>query len=188
VGTQGHRWSSRLVRITYCGWVKSLTIKTMNIPIRKVGWAFASILFALTLLAEAHIAKRDFKAGAYRGVIIVTTSVDDIGETTASIKVKGRSTGDSTLRLIGTPQPAAAIIGIGDESSAKLFSLGFSEGLDSMVFSEVGNVDAGVIGSHSLQSLSVKSDTVRADLTIDRTLVTDTVTTTVRIRLTRIGK
>jgi hypothetical protein len=80
------------------------------------------LTFVLSGIAPAQIAETTFKAGAYRGVITVTTAMAGVGQSSATLKVNGRSEGNSSLRLIGTPQLAQPIMGH-DDSPVRLFSL-----------------------------------------------------------------
>jgi hypothetical protein len=152
----------------------------MKTSIVRSGWAFTLILLALSGVAQAQ---QEFRAGAYRGVMFVTTSVEEVGKTTASLKLKGRSTGNSTLKFIGVPQLAEPVLAEDDDFPVKLFRLEHVIPIGAMVFSEVVNVDAG--GSTQfrvLDSLSVKGDSVRAELTYNRTLAQNDITFNVRIR------
>jgi hypothetical protein len=161
----------------------------MKTSIVRSVWAFTLNLLALSGVAQAQFSEQDFRAGAYRGIMVVTTSVEGVGKTTASLKVKGRSTGNSTLRFIGVPQLAEPVLAGDDDFPVKLFRLEYVVAIGAMIFSEVVNVDAG--GSTEfrvLESLSVKGDTVRAELTYNRTLAQNDITFNVRIRLTRVGK
>jgi hypothetical protein len=158
--------------------------------LRKIGKTLTLGLLAIIGSAEigsAQIPQQKFKAGRYRGTIFVTTSVADTGETTASLKVRGRSTGNSTLKMIGTPQPALSIIGAADDLVFKVFDIHNDISLG-MVFGELNNSDAsGTTTSRALRSLTVKGNSVKADLTYDRTFGITDVNFTVRVRLTRVG-
>ena len=135
----------------------------------------------------AQIPLQEFKAGRYRGTIFVTTSIADTGETTAALKVRGRSTGNSTLKMIGTPQPSLSIVGVADDLVFKVFDI-HNEISGGMFFGELNNSDAnGATTSRALQSLTVKGNSVKADLTYEKTLGVNDINFTVRIRLTRVG-
>jgi hypothetical protein len=158
--------------------------------LRKTGQILTLGLLTLLGGAEmgsAQIPLQEFKAGRYRGTIFVTTSIADTGETTAALKVRERSTGTSTLKMIGTPQPALAIFGCGDDLVFKVFDIHNDISLG-MVFGELNNSDAnGSTTSRALQSLTVKGNSVNADLTYEQTLGITDINFTVRIRLTRVG-
>ena len=138
-------------------------------------------------LGLAQIPFQEFKAGRYRGTIFITTSIADTGETTAALKVRGRSAGTSTLKMIGTPQPSLAIVGAADDLVFKVFDI-HNDIILGMVFGELNNSDAnGSTSSRPLQSLTVKGNSVRADLTYEKTLGITDINFNVRIRLTRVG-
>jgi hypothetical protein len=146
------------------------------------------LTFGLAGTAPAQIAETPFKAGAYRGVITVTTAVAGVGQSSATLKVNGRSEGNSSLRLIGTPQLAQPIVGQ-DDSPVRLFSLEYDTLNSQMRFSEVTNVDATASNGHlPLTSLTVKGASVRSTAADVRTFSGTTVDITVKIVLTRTGK
>jgi hypothetical protein len=104
------------------------------------------------------------------------------------LKVKGRSTGDSTLRLLGVPQFAQPILATSDDFPVKLFGIFYDTVLERMSLYEAENVDATGGGNLPLVSLSVRGNSVRAEgASYNRTVGSTTINFTVRLRLTRVG-
>jgi hypothetical protein len=161
----------------------------MKTSIVRSVWAFTLILMALGGLTQAQVPRTDFKAGAYRGVVHLTTSMDGVGKTKASIKVKGRSTGNAVLQLIGTPQLAGDLLSVSDDSCFKVFR--FEPELNfpfPMTFKEVSNIDAdGTIRGRKLDFLTVGNNMVRAGLDYEETLTVTKIAFSIRIVLTRVG-
>jgi hypothetical protein len=147
------------------------------------------LVFVLILAAssamEAQIPTVTFKSGSYRGTMQVTTSIEGVAETTSMMKVKGRSEGDSTLKFMGAPQIANHIFA-GNEAATAVYLFEFSGIVNSMVFSERANYDTSS-ASRAPESLLLKGNSVRADLTFTRSQGSDEVTFTIKIRLTRVG-
>jgi hypothetical protein len=152
--------------------------------------AFFALVLAFAGTAYAQVPEQTFKAGSYRGVMTVTTSVDNVGQTTSTLKLSGRSDGNSRLRMIATPQLAAHLID-GDDYPAKLFSLYYENFFQSMVIEETLNLDTeGGEGSFiPLTSMTVKGDRILATLIRPRAFgINLTLNTTIKIVLTRTGK
>jgi hypothetical protein len=148
-----------------------------------------SILLAMTAPSNADVPLQEFRAGAYRGVVHLTTSVEGVGKTKASLKVKGRSTGGPTLQLIGTPQLAGEVVGITDDLIMKVFRIEPQLSAEPvMILSELSNMDAdGSTRGRRLDSLTVGNNMVRAELNYERTLGVTTIAFTIRVVLTRVG-
>ena len=102
-------------------------------------WVFTSILLAFGNAANGQVPLTNFRAGAYRGTLRLTTSVGGAGETTAALK--GRSTGNSVLQLVGTPRLAGSVTGVGDDLPVKAFRLEYGLGSQSMMLMELMNAD-----------------------------------------------
>ena len=90
---------------------------------RSVIWMAAMLWVAFHSLAMAQVSLTNFKAGAYRGTLQVTVAVADLGETKTTVRVVGRSEGDSTLRFVAPPQVAQPILSSTDDFPVKFFSL-----------------------------------------------------------------
>jgi hypothetical protein len=151
-------------------------------------WLFTSILLVSGSPIQAQVPKTSFRAGAYRGTLTLTTSIDDVAETTATLKVKGRSTGDSTLRFMGVPQLAQPVLLSGDDFPVKLFILGYNDTTQRMTLTELVNVDApGAIVGGGLDSLTVNGNVVRAEMKYNVVLGSITIDFRLRVRLTRVG-
>ena len=144
-----------------------------------------SVTFAAT--GQAQI--QNFKSGTYRGTMVVTTSIDDVGQTSATLKIAGRSAGDTVLKLIGTPQLALPLLNnAGDDYPIKTFSIEPSPVGESMSLYEVINTgfQKGTTIGLSLDSLIVKGNVVRGELSYSRTLNVLT-NFKIKLRLTRVG-
>jgi hypothetical protein len=151
-------------------------------------WSF--LLLALCRSVLAQVPRQVFKAGAYRGTLQVSISLPDIAPTTTTARVNGRSNGDTTLQFIAPPQIAQPLIGgSSDDYPAKIFSLVYMNTGDRMGLSEVANTDtAGGAVVTSLQSLQIAGNLVKAEVAREFMLNGQTVTMTIRVRLTRVGK
>lgn len=154
------------------------------------------LAIALLLLAGAAAYAQDpppppkFRPGAYRGTVFVTTSIEGVGESTATLKVKGRTQAESSLRFMGVPQTAQVILDSGDDSPLKLFRLDYDPQFATLRFHEFENVDSDnlVTVSVPVNTFSIKGNSVHAELSYIRTInLTVPVNYTVRIRLTRVG-
>ena len=156
---------------------------------REIGLLFLSILLACGGSIQAQAPRTDFKAGSYRGVVQVTTSIDGVGKTKASIKVKGRSTGNAVLQLIGTPQLAGDVMSVTDDLCFKMFRL--EPGFDfpfPMTLKELSNLDAdGAFRGRNLDFLTVGNNMVRAGLNYEETLSVTKIAFSIRVVLTRVG-
>jgi hypothetical protein len=149
---------------------------------------FTVILLALGTAADGQVPITNFRAGAYRGTLRLTTSIVGAGETTATLKVKGRSTGNSILQMIGTPQLAGSVMGVGDDLPVKAFRLEYGLGSQSMMLMELINADAvGASQGLPLDSLIAGKNIVRAETSHSRTLGITTIEFTTRVVLTRVG-
>jgi hypothetical protein len=147
------------------------------------------LLLALCSSALAQVPRQEFKAGAYRGTLQVLLSIPDIAPTTTTVRVNGRSNGDTTLQFLAPPEIAQPLLGNSDDYPAKIFSLVHMISGDRMGLSEVANTDTGggaVVTA--LQSLQIAGNLVKAELTREFPLNGQTVTMTIRVRLTRVGK
>ena len=161
-------------------------MNSITLPIRSS--AMAAVLWAALLSPTiAQVSLTNFKAGAYRGTLQVTASVPDLGETKTTVKIVGRSTGDSTLRFVAPPQIAQPILSATDDFPVKFFSL--TSIASFMVLREVNNVDntSGSSIDRSLQTLTVNGGTVFAEETHTVTIGTNTATVSTRVRLRRTG-
>jgi hypothetical protein len=161
----------------------------MNASFLRTVQVFASMLLVGTASVNAQIPTQSFKAGAYRGVMHVTTSVEGVGQTKASIKVRGRSTGSPTLQFIGTPQLAGEVLGVQDDFMFKVFRLqaDFTQG-GIMTLNEITNLDAdGAIRGRRLNSLTVGNNMVKAGVDYEETLGVTTINFAIRVVLTRVG-
>jgi hypothetical protein len=150
---------------------------------------FTVVLFVLTGTLHAQVSEQIFKAGAYRGVMTVTTSVDGFGESSTVLRVRGRSTGDSTMRIIGAPQLAQGTLGGSDDLPVKLFRVEFFAPTNSMIITEIYNADyTGTAGGVALNAVSVRGNSVRATAIFQHDLGELAVNYTVKLQLTRTGK
>jgi hypothetical protein len=150
---------------------------------------FTIVLVVLTGTLHAQVPEQIFKAGAYRGVMTVTTSVDGFGESSTVLKVRGRSTGDSTMRIIGAPQLAQGILGDSDDLPVKLFRVEFFAATSSMIILEIFNADyTGAAGGVALNTVTVRGNSVRATAIFQQDLGELAVNYTVKLQLTRTGK
>jgi hypothetical protein len=149
-------------------------------------WLIAILWVAFHTPAIAQVSPTNFKAGAYRGTLQVTVSVPEVGETKTTVKIAGRSAGDSTLRFMATPQIAQPILASSDDFPVKLFSLDSVAAF--MVLREVINVDAsGATTDKLLDALTVNGGVVIAQETHTLQVGGDIATISTRVRLTRTG-
>jgi hypothetical protein len=156
--------------------------------LQKTGLVFLSIFLACGDSIQAQVSITQFRAGAYRGTVHLTVSIDGVAETTATLKVKGRSTGNSTVRFMGVPQLAEPLLAADDDFPVKLFSLEYDFAFGQMVFTEVINVDTqGAKISRGLESLTLNGNLVRAETQFPRTLASNTMNFTIRITLKRVA-
>ena len=158
--------------------------------LQKTGPVFLSIFLALVCgdSIQAQIPITQFRAGAYRGTVHYTVSIDGVAETTASLRVKGRSTGSSTLRFMGVPQLAEPLLAGDDDFPVKLFSVEYDFAAERMVFTEVKNVDTqGAKILQGLESLTLNGNLVRAETQFSRALGSNTMNFTIRMTLKRVG-
>jgi hypothetical protein len=156
--------------------------------LQKAGPVFLSIFLACGDSVQAQVPITQFRAGAYRGTVHFTVSIDGVAETTATLKVKGRSTGNSTLRFMGVPQVAEPLLAVDDDFPVKLFSIEYDFAAERMVFTEVINVDTqGAKIPRGLESLTLNGNLVRAETQFPRTLGSNTMNFTIRITLKRVG-
>ena len=99
-----------------------------------------AFVVSVTFAANGQAQIQNFKSGTYRGTMVVTTSIDDVGQTSATLKIAGRSAGDTVLKLIGTPQLALPLLNnAGDDYPIKTFSIEPSPVGESMSLYEVIN-------------------------------------------------
>jgi hypothetical protein len=152
--------------------------------LQKAGPLFLWIFLAYGDSVQAQIPITQFRAGAYRGTVHFTVSIDGVAETTATLKVKGRSTGNSTLRFMGVPQLAEPLLAADDDFPVKLFSIEYDIVAEGMVFTEVKNVDTqGAKISRGLESLTLNGNLVRAETQFSRTLGPNTMNFTIQVTL-----
>ena len=156
--------------------------------LQKIGPIFLSIFLACGDPVEAQVPMTQFKAGTYRGTVHLTVSIAGVAETTATLKVKGRSAGNSTLRFMGVPQLAEPLLAADDDFPVKLFSIEYDFVFERMTFTESKNVDSqGAKIPAGLESLTLNGNLVRAEANFSRTFASNTVNFTIRIMLKRVG-
>ena len=159
----------------------------MNTRFLPMVWVLASVNLALGSAADGQVPITTFRAGAYRGTLRLTTSIDGVA-TSAALKVKGRSMGNSTLQMIGTPQLSNSVIGIGDDLPVKEFRLEYGISSQSMMLMELISTDTvGASQGRPLDSLTAGKNIVRAETSHSRTLGITTIEFTTRVVLTRVG-
>jgi hypothetical protein len=152
--------------------------------------AILTFACVLTRTLVAEVPEQAFKAGAYRGMMTVTASIEGIGATTSTLKLIGRSGGNSTLRMMSVPDLGQLTLAGENHYPVKIFGFKYEAFFSSMVLVESNNIAPGPEGNATrpLESLIVKGNTIRATAVYDRMLGTDTVTFTVKVVLTRTGK
>jgi len=160
----------------------------MNANPLRLARVFTLMLMAWGGAANGQVPLTNFRAGAYRGTVRLTTSIAGAGETTATLKVKGRSEGNSILQMIGTPQLANSVIGVGDDLPVKALRLEYGVSSQSMMLMELITADTvGASQGRPLDSLTAGKNIVRAETSHSRTLGVTTIEFTTRVVLARVG-
>ena len=149
---------------------------------------FLSIFLTYGDSIQAQVPITQFRAGAYRGTVHLTVSIGGVAESTAALKVKGQSTGNSTLRLMGVPQLAEPLLAGDDDFPVKLFSIEYDFVFERMSFTESKNVDSqGAKIPAGLESLTLNGNLVRAEANFSRTFASNPMNFTIRITLKRVA-
>src|SRR5262245_35258589 len=86
--------------------------------------AYIAFVLVLTAISKGQDPEPTLKLGAYRGIVMVTTTIEGIGETSATLKVKGRTLNDIDVRVMAVPQLSQPILNTeGDTTVVKLFRI-----------------------------------------------------------------
>lgn len=128
------------------------------------------------------------KLGAYRGIMVVTTTIQGVGETSASLRVKGRTLSATDVRFMAAPQLAQPVLNTeGDYTLVKLFRISKDLVGGVWYFEEDTTTDAFGYAAEIL-SFSIKGDVVRAEMSFNRNFGGNPVTHKIKVHLTRVGK
>ena len=156
-------------------------------------WATSLAVLATLLLASPVRAVNpvNYNAGRYVGTmqIITTDTFDPFVKGTSTIKLKGRSDGSDSIRLVGTPQHAMpAVADQTDDFPMKVFVLGRFGAGDQAVLGEFHSMDSdgNSASTKHLTEQTVAKNTIDARLSYQRTFGGVTFTITVIIKLSRL--